>query len=430
MERFGLEKFIDGCWRLAGTLEVEQPENGIGSPCSLEYDPHYALDFLQEQGEAAFGSRFPVNFGHERYPAWPAFMLDILPSGFGRDLIVNRQGLRRPDGTYNDCAVLRQGAGNPVGNLRVREAALWLQQQLPPQDQRTGWQLADMRRHDADFIEYASLHGTLVAGTSTQGQAAKMLLTLGADQRYYGDGALPDTQARAHYLLKIPRNEQDATLLQHEWRWLHLARQAGLAVHGEPFMENDLLFIPRFDRHITGGGVQRKNMESAYSLLGIGGHGTPLCHEDILSALRDTANPDTLGRDIVEYLKRDILGFCLRVEDNHGRNTAFFVTRQGLALTPLYDFAPMFLCNDPPVRSTTWRSFDIGRHDQWARLFRGWMPDLLGKENAQTVRAVLHAWAAVLHRVRHTFAGLERDRRTDLCLPRFDAALHALETLQ
>jgi serine/threonine-protein kinase HipA len=430
MERFSLEKYVAGKWHLAGTLEVEAPEKGIASPCSLEYDPQFALDFLDETGEATFGTHFPINFGHERYPVWPAFMLDILPSGFGRDLIVNRQTLTRPDGAYNDCAVLRHGAGNPVGNLRVAEARLWLSQQLRQQQNASGWPLAEMKRHDADFIEYASLHGTLIAGTSTQGQAAKMLLTLGADQLYYGDSVVPDAEARAHYLLKIPRNDQDAILLRHEWLWLRLARQAGLNLHGEPFMTGELLFIPRFDRIVTNGTVLRKNMESAYSLLEVSTPGAPLCHEDILAAFLATANPDTVGRDFVEYFKRDILGFCLRVEDNHGRNTAFFVTTQGLELTPLFDFAPMFLCNDPPVRSTTWRAFDIGCHDQWPRLFHGWLPDLLGAANTKKVRTVLYEWTRVLRTIRQTFATLGRDRRTDICLPRFDAALNALETLQ
>lgn len=56
----------------------------------------------------------------------------------------------------------------------VAEAYARLQSQLPVVS--VGWSLQDMKRHDADFIE-CTFAWTLVAGTSTQGQAAKMWLT-------------------------------------------------------------------------------------------------------------------------------------------------------------------------------------------------------------------------------------------------------------
>lgn len=423
-----LEKFVDGQWWPAADLTLDEPGRGIASKCLVEYRQDYAFAFLEQQGLPALSIHMPVSFQFAKHPRWAPFLLDILPSGFGRDLLVAYQQWRTPDGAHNDALVLAHGASNPVGNVRIAEAYAWLQTQLPAESR--GWTLEEMHRHDADFIEYARLHGTLVAGTSTQGQAAKMWLTQHQDGRYYADTLVPDQQARAHYLLKLPRNDKDAILLRHEHMWLTLAAAAELNVHGVPFMSGDLVFIPRFDRALMDSGVTRRAVESVYSMMGVAEHGAPLYHEDIIEAWMEMADLEAFGPDLLEYLQRDILGFCLRVDDNHGRNTAFFLTDSGLTLTPLFDFAPMFLADDPPVRSTHWRTFRPGKHTEWPMLFNAWLPGLLGPENCDGLRAALLEWQPVLSHTYHQFMNMQRDPRTDHCLLRFESALEALDALR
>jgi len=50
-----------------------------------------------------------------------------------------------------------------------------------------------------DFIEYAWQHGAPVAGSSgAQGDAPKFLLTQDKQQRWHGDGALPNSDWHQH----------------------------------------------------------------------------------------------------------------------------------------------------------------------------------------------------------------------------------------
>ncbi|NIE86014.1 MULTISPECIES: HipA domain-containing protein [unclassified Burkholderia] len=423
-----LEKFVDGAWQAAATLTLTDPKRGIASPCTLEYLHDYAYTYLERVGESSLSTHEPVGFEMKRYPTWAPFLLDILPSGFGRELLVDREGWPQPDGPHNDARVLAHGASNPAGNTRIAQAYRWLREQLPGVSR--GWELENMRRHDADFIEYAHLHGTLVAGTSTQGQAAKLWLTRHRDGLYYADTLVRDEDAAAHYLVKMPRNNRDAVMLRHEHLWLTLARGAGLVVEGEPFMFGDLLFIPRFDRVVDDRGVHRRAMESAYSLRNVAKHGAVLFHEDIIDDWIAYADTSTLGNDLLEYLQRDMLGYCLRVDDNHGRNTAFFLTEEGIRLTPLFDFAPMFLGDDPPTRSTLWREFPPGFHNRWPVLFERWLPERLGIDNAAQLRAALAAWRSPLERTRDAFITASRDPRTDMCIPRFATVLGALDALR
>ena len=141
----------------------------------------------------------------------------VLPSDFGRKRLVAHGDWPRPDGKHNDVAVPAYGASNPAGNVRVTEAYHWRQEGLPAQVE--GWRLEEMQHQDADLIEYARRHGTLVAGNQYAGpNAVKLWLTLHQDGFYYADTFVEDHDARAHYLVNLPRKERDAILLWHEER--------------------------------------------------------------------------------------------------------------------------------------------------------------------------------------------------------------------
>jgi serine/threonine-protein kinase HipA len=72
--------------------------------------------------------------------------------------------------------------------------------------------------------------------------------------------------------------------------------------------------------------------------------------------------------EVLEYLKRDVANLALGNKDNHARNTAVQRDFNGhIALTPLYDFAPMYLHPDGIARRIRWDNNDAGQPD-WARV--------------------------------------------------------------
>jgi Uncharacterized protein related to capsule biosynthesis enzymes len=71
---------------------------------------------------------------------------------------------------------------------------------------------------------------------------------------------------------------------------------------------------------------------------------------------------------VLEYIKRDVANLALGNKDNHARNTA--VQRDfsgGIRLTPLYDFAPMYLHPDGIARRIRWEGNDSSAPD-WNRV--------------------------------------------------------------
>jgi serine/threonine-protein kinase HipA len=72
--------------------------------------------------------------------------------------------------------------------------------------------------------------------------------------------------------------------------------------------------------------------------------------------------------EVLEYIKRDVANLALGNKDNHARNTA--VQRDfagGVRLTPLFDFAPMYLHPDGIARRIRWVDNDGGNPD-WGRV--------------------------------------------------------------
>ena len=100
-------------------------------------------------------------------------------------------------------------------------------------------------------------------------------------------------------------------------------------------------------------------------------------------------------------LRRDILNAALRNTDNHGRNTAFLKQSDGtVALSPLYDFAPMFHDPDGIPRSSRWEEKlepSIGRPD-WEKIAES----LVDKVNQEELRTVLAQDAESVDRLSDT----------------------------
>jgi len=107
--------FIDGKWIAAGTFEPVERDiaKGIGGQGLFEYDADYVLSHLDDVSTCRVGLRYPVNFELYKSAGWPAFLLDILPSGAGRRVWVHRLGLKNNETA--DWQLLLNGAGNPPG---------------------------------------------------------------------------------------------------------------------------------------------------------------------------------------------------------------------------------------------------------------------------------------------------------------------------
>jgi len=107
------------------------------------------------------------------------------------------------------------------------------------------------------------------------------------------------------------------------------------------------------------GHVIRHGQESIASLCGIAGFGAAPSHNEVCRRLSDMVTDPV--HEIVEYIKRDIANVALGNRDNHARNTALRRSPDGtVGLTPLFDFAPMWLHPDGIARRMRWLKDDGG----------------------------------------------------------------------
>lgn len=345
-----LQIHIDGRWTTAGTFESGQRDvaRGIAGGGYFEYDPDFILSHLDNSPACRVGLCYPVNFELHKSDRWPPFLLDILPSGAGRRVWLRRLGLT--DNEAADWQLLLNGAGNPPGNLRVAEAV------IPPAGPHPGFTKEEIIEKQADFIEYAEARGAVVAGaTDVAGDAPKFLLARDRKRRWHPDGALEDKDILDCWLVKFPRgkSEADRTVLRNESPYYEVARRFGIRTGKGLEFTDDALFIPRFDREAKTGGLVRHGLETLSSVAGIAEYGRRGDHAVFCAAIAAFAT--AAATELQEYLRREILNVALRNTDNHGRNSAFIKYADGkVMLSPLYDFAPMFLDPEGIPRSSRW----------------------------------------------------------------------------
>ncbi len=345
-----MQIFVDDRWTTAGAFESGRIDvaRGIAGGGFLEYDPDFTLSHLDNSPACRVGLGYPINFELHKSACWPPFLLDILPSGAGRRVWLRRLGLT--DNEAADWQLLLNGAGNPPGNLRVAEAV------IPPAGTHPGFTKEEIVDKQADFIEYAEARGAVVAGaTDVAGDAPKFLLVRDRKRRWHPDGALEDRDILDCWLVKFPRGRSaaDRTVLRNESPYYEVARRFGIRT-GQPLkFADDALFIPRFDREANSGSLARHGLETLSSTAGIAEYGRRGDHAVFCAAIAAFATD--AGNELREYLRREILNVALRNTDNHGRNSAFIKHADGtVRLSPLYDFAPMFLDPEGIPRSSRW----------------------------------------------------------------------------
>jgi serine/threonine-protein kinase HipA len=297
--------------------------------------------------------------------AIPAFLYDYIPQGQAREHLAKALRLTDRDARA-DLALLRFGAANPIGRLRLSSAVHYWRPALDDamrHADRYRFTKKQVVERDEAFVEAMHAFGFIAAGSgSLQGAAPKFLLTVDQDGWYVPDMLVTDAQAHRHLLVKYPRGmtESDAEILRHEAIYLGIAQKMGLRTGALPEWSADTFFMDRFDRGIrpaaggsTAATVTRLHQESLLSAAGVAGFGQPFSHEKALETIRAvTADPE---REMREYIQRDMLNIVLGNTDNHGRNTALQITPDGIArLTPVFDVAPMFMDRSAIPRQTRW----------------------------------------------------------------------------
>lgn len=348
-----IQIFLHGTWIDCATVTLQHPgKTGTPARDVLEYDLDYVFGPDGEQLSLAY----PADATRHVLEAWPAFLYDLIPQGNGRKFLLGQLGLA--DGAAADFALLCAGAFNPIGRIRVAQAMDYFRQHVGRHDasgMAGGSTLADIVQRGEMFSERMMVDGMLAAGTTgVQGAAPKYLLTTDAKGSWHADGALPDAQATAHFIVKLPRGKSaiDKKLLRNEAAYMRVAQCMGLRTHGQLEHHADMLFIPRFDRLVVNGAVLRLHQESAASVAGIVGFDARPGQFELLHALRKVFTDKT--GETIEFLKRDVLNLAMRNTDNHARNTAVQQIDGQVRLTPLFDFAPMYMDPEGISRAARW----------------------------------------------------------------------------
>lgn len=362
-----LELHAAGAWHAAASVSLLGSEaDGWKAKTYSGYAVDWAFAHAGATDAHALCARWPVGLEPYQEAHWPVHLIDMLPQGYGRQELLRRIGEPATAGIAADWKLLLAGAGNPIGNLRVKEAADWLAANAGP---LRGFTDDEVAQRGDEFAEYLASHGLFVAGSSgVQGEWPKILLTRADDGLLYLDHTLPDERAVQHYIVKFGRgtDPQLASILRHEAPYMDIARLLGLRVHAPLTLRQRALFIPRFDRIVQGGAVTRLAQESIATLTGMPGFEAVPSHDQVCEALiRHGTDPQA---DVLEYIKRDIANLALLNKDNHARNTAVQRDFHGrIALTPLYDFVPMYLHPDGIARRIRWEGNDNGQPD-WFRV--------------------------------------------------------------
>ncbi|NKC30216.1 type II toxin-antitoxin system HipA family toxin [Falsiroseomonas selenitidurans] len=356
-----LQVHAGGRWNDAAQLTLSDPDQGWQGPSKLVYDDAWVFatdpDFTgRVRGWQALSVRLPPSLELHSFKTWPPFLLDLLPQGHARKVLAGVLGLHQHAPSC-DAPLLLRAAGDPIGNIRLRQAWDAERKRVKQAHAHPGLTLDEMFERADALQEYARDFAAVASGSSgVQGAWPKLLMTRNAAGRWLPDPMVPDDQATGHAIIKWvgDKGEDTRLILAAEAPYLELARAFGLRCARPLRHRHGTLFIPRFDREIADGRVVRLGQESIVAAAGVAAFGHQASHEAYLGVIQ--ACCDDPAAEATEYLLRDVLNLALGNPDNHGRNTALQKAADGgVRLTPLYDFCPMRLDSAGIARSTTWR---------------------------------------------------------------------------
>lgn len=412
-----------------------------GGRCRFQYDNNYQFT----DGVPPVSLTMPLGFYDTKYLAkdggaldtldqrLPAFLFDLVPQGRGRQFLSGLLGL--PDSNGVELPLLMTGAFNPIGCLRIDTAVEFYRQESEKlsggsYDFSHGVEFSEIELKSEQFLRELSLHAMLASGTTgVQGAAPKYLLTKDKDGLWHPDMGLPDDKAFEHWLLKLPRgrSEDDRLVLRNEAAYLRVAKACGLRTHEAPMYVKDMLFVRRFDRLVTDSGVTRLHQESLASLADHRGFAIKSSHNELLDAMRKYVD-DPLA-ETVEYLKRDALNQAMRNTDNHARNTAIQkLANNSVALTPIFDFAPMYKDPEMVPRAVHWKDNKGNSIGDWVGIFNSLELD---KNDLQLCAREMVNFSEQVGNLAETCLCLGVDPSViDECKPSMDRVANDLATLR
>ncbi|MAB98410.1 MAG: toxin HipA [Pseudomonadaceae bacterium] len=374
-EQLTIQTFVDGEWFDAADLSFADTAQVEGKRCALTYKAAYLGHFLDDFDslfEPVLSVNAPMNWSPEDYVGFPAFILDIIPAGAAKRSLLRRFNDSSPAEMDTDLFLLGQCTPAPIGNLRIKESVERLET-----SHKEGFERDEIINRDTDFLEYAYESGAALGGaTGAQGEAPKLVLTEAHDGLFYADAMLADEGAKAHWLVKFPRNTgtlTDKNILRAEYLYYKAVARLGLntvPVDGLALEEANKpsLWMPRFDRRVSPEGVERIPVESIYSIRQITMGGANQNHEDVMRCLIELWVMNGQGAEvedlIFEYIRRDLLNRILGNSDNHGRNMAIHRYKGSFSLAPIYDLAPMVLDSEVVVRVTKWLT-EVRGYPDW-----------------------------------------------------------------
>ncbi len=356
MDEVTLQLHFNGQWYTAACYRRDR---------FLAYDIDYAAEFMHDNMPMArVGLNFDINFEEYSRNEWPAFLFDLIPAGAARDAWLAKHNVLETGDRETDWTLLCFAANCPPGNLRIASAV-----EHTPIIKHPGFSRDEIVERNIDFIEYAAANGAMVAGASSvQGQAPKFLLVQDLKGRWHAEGALPEEIIQNHWIVKFPRGRtgEDRMVLRNEAPYYEVAREFGLKVGPALHYGDNALFIERFDRTIVNAKVLRFGLESATSICKWSGYGPGITNNQICEAMKKLL--DNPKPAVLEFLRRDILNLALGNVDNHGRNTAILKTPWETTISPLFDFAPMFLDPEGIPRAARWEQETPMKLPDWGKV--------------------------------------------------------------
>lgn len=208
-----IEVHRDGGWHTMAKVElIGDPSQGYRAATRLSYETSHAIDNLRRKDKSAVSCGIPVGLGVLRLNHWPSFLLDLIPAGAARRFWLRR--LKLADQAENEWNLLRDGACNAPGALRIQEAASELEYTEHP-----GFARDDILFMKEEFIDHCEKHGASVGGSSgAQGDARKFLLTEDLNGRWHPAESVPVSKRKREWLVKFPRHrfERDEWVLRSE----------------------------------------------------------------------------------------------------------------------------------------------------------------------------------------------------------------------
>ncbi|AHZ68745.1 hypothetical protein OU5_1666 [Pseudomonas mandelii JR-1] len=364
MESITLQIHSDGHWHDVLVVSFDSLKDSLRSRCITHYLPEYLADQYIQLGTVkapAISANIPLEWDIRRELA-PAFLHDIIPAGAARRYILSRMVV--PPKMSIDLFLLQQLTAAPVGHMRIKSAA----ETLYPTNKVTGGATrSEVVQEGMGFLDQARESGWPIIGAlGAGGVAQKMLLVEDASGQIYPNGALDDADVCRHWFVKFPRNNAtklDRDVLHSEYCFYRALGQLGIdtiAAEGLTYEAAKMpsIWMQRFDRKVSSGGIERIAVESMYSLCGVTHSVIRMDHIDVVDRLAKTwiaADQESEIPDMIsEYLRRDLINLIVGNTDNHGGNLSILRSKERVSFAPIYDLAPMVLDVEGIVRSTRW----------------------------------------------------------------------------